>query len=121
MGCSLSFTRPAKLGISKIGIELTLGNEFRVLTYGYEVTLIADHEHYKPNQPWHVEIQRRFKEQICPVLGDMDIYIELWIILRSANNWFRIDQDGNYLGYERLRGGEDQNKRIHIFSGYIET
>ena len=114
-------TRPAKIGISKIGIEMILGHEFRVLTYGYEVVLIADHEDYKPNRPWHIEIQERFADQICPVLQNMDIYVEIMLIIRSAKTWFRIDKDGNYLGYERLRGGEDPNKRIHIFSGFIEA
>ncbi len=114
-------TRPAKIGVSKIGIEMILGNEFRVLTYGYQVVLIADHEDYKSNRPWHIEIQQRFTEQIRPVLANMDIYVEIWLTIRSTKSWFRINKDGNYLGYERLKGGDDPNKRIHIFSGYIET
>lgn len=113
-------TRPAKVGISRIGIEMILGNEFRVLTYGYEVILIADHEHYKPNKPWHIEILERFNERIRPVLANLDIYLEIWLIIRNTRNWFRIDKDGNYLGYERLRGGKDQEKRISVFSGNIE-
>lgn len=112
-------TRPAKIGSSKIGIEMILGNEFKVVSYGFEVTLIADTEEYKRRIPWHSEAQRRFQENIIPVLKGLDIFIDLWIIIRSTKNWFKIDEEGSHLGYERLRGGEDQSKRISIFTGYI--
>lgn len=112
-------TRPAKLGHSKIGIEMILGNEFKVINYGFDITLIAQDEEYKLNHPWHTEIQKRFKDHIIPLLKGLDIYIDLCLIIRSTKSWFKIENDGSHLGYERLKGGENQSKRIHIHTGYI--
>lgn len=114
-------TRPAVLGTSKIGIEMILGSEFRVLDYGYEILLIADQEKYKPSQPWHVEIQKRFNERVHPLLTGLELHVDLWMAIRSTSSWFRIEKEGNYLGYERLRGAENECKKILIFSGYIEA
>lgn len=113
-------TRPAILGRSKIGIEMILGDTFNVLAYVFEVELIADYEHYKPGRPWHFEIQSRYEERLRPILRQLDIHIELWMILRTTKSWFKISEQGNYLGYERLKGGQNENKRILILSGYID-
>jgi len=111
--------RPARVGVSKIGHEMILGDRFSIPGYCHRVTLIADEEFYKPGQPWHEVVPKRCDAYINPLLQGLDIYIEIWLVVRSTQSWVTLTERGNYLGYERLKGMENQYKKVLIHSGYI--
>jgi len=64
-------------------------------------------------------VPKRCDAYINPLLQGLDIYIEIWLVVRSTQSWVTLTKSGNYLGYERLKGMENQYKKVLIHSGYI--
>ena len=112
-------SRPARVGVSKIGHEMILGDRFSIPGYCHRVTLIVDEEYYKPEQPWHEVVPKRYEALITPLLQGLDIFLEIWLVVRSTQSWVTLQERGNYLGYERIKGMENQHKKVLIRSGYI--
>lgn len=113
--------RPAVIGKSKVGLEMILGDKTPVLAYSYKVLLISDFENDSRGMLWHGIIRKRISEYIQPVLKGLDIHFEIWMAIRSSRSWVKLLDEGNYIGYDRLKGREHDFKRIMIYSGFVDS
>ena len=114
-------SKPCVLGSSKIGLEMILGDQFRILGYCHRITLIADNEEVSPGRPWHVCAKERLKEFIFPLFSDLDLFIEVHLVVRGSKQWLSLDQEKITLGFERFKGQEDHVKTIGLHYGPIPS
>lgn len=113
--------RPAVIGRSKVGLEMILGDKMPVLAYSYKVMLISDLENNTKDVPWHLVIRQRVSKYILPVLNGLDLHLDIWMAVRTTRSWVRLLDEGNYIGYDRLKGRENDFKKIMIYSGFIDN
>ena len=113
------YTGGLRLGTAILGDATALGSLTTVPVDAFAVTLYTDGELTECLKPWPDEAKRRFNEQIAPLLGNMNVNMELFLIIREQSSLARISR-GSYLGYDRIRGGEATKRRILIYRGRID-
>lgn len=112
-------SKPCVLGTSKIGLEMILGDQFRIIGYAHRITLIADHEEVGPDQPWHICAKDRLQRHVFPLISNLDLFIEVILLIRGSKQWLSLDQGKMTLGFERFKGQEDHLKRIGLHYGPV--
>lgn len=113
--------RPAVIGHSKIGIEMILGNQFPIMDYRYEITLITDDEYYRRDRQWHSEINDRLDTWIYPLLTPLSLYLEIELVILESRSWLTLSEASNFLGFERLKTGDIDKKVVLIHRGRPPT
>jgi hypothetical protein len=108
-----------RLGITKLGDDAVFGKKVNVPMGGLRVTLFSEEETTTMGEPWAREIENRFYEHIYPFLKTCGLDLEILLVIRSQRSWAKI-HDESYLGYDRIRGGKTQYRRIRIFRGYLK-
>jgi hypothetical protein len=106
------------IGKSKLGYQAVLGKIKKLPVLGKRITLITDEDEFKKYEPWPVEIEKRLREIIFPILQPVDVYLEIWVVIRSQGNWLSL-QENSYLGYENIVSNNLQFRKILIFSGHV--
>lgn len=111
---------PAIVGRSKIGLQMVLGESYPIMLYCNKITYIADEELCSVGIPWHVEIKKRLDFMVFPVLKSFEMFFEVWLVIRESKAWLTLDSGSGFMGYERLKGHENENKTILIHKGVID-
>jgi len=109
-------TSPIKLGATVLGGESVFGEEVSVTVPGSEVTLLSEGEFTYSGEPWSREIKKRMDEQIFPIIKVVDFDLKVSLIIQSQKKWVRLHKE-SYLGYDKIRGGKSQYRKIQIFLG----
>jgi hypothetical protein len=111
-------TQPLRLGKTILGDDAVFGNKTNVVINGRRVTLYSDEEITDTQVPWPKEIKNRLSSLIFPVLRPTGIDLEIFLVLKSQKRWVRLHAE-TYLGYDRIRTGEDTYRRVRIYRGHI--
>ena len=106
------------LGKTRLGYQAVFGKIKKMPVPGQKITLISDEDNFTKNQPWPVEIEQRLQELIFPVLKDVDLHLEIWLMLRNQSSSLSLKQN-SYLGYENIFSDNLQFRHIRIFSGRL--
>lgn len=85
---------------------------------GKLITLIADEGDFTNGQPWPHEVNLRLQRLIFPLLRNVGVCLEIWLVIRSQVTALSLKQN-SYLGYENIQSDKLQSRRIRIFSGYL--
>ncbi len=107
-----------KLGYAVLGDNAVFGDKTSIMVSGKKITLFCDEELTQTGYPWPREIKKRLKATIFPILSIIGIDLEITLVITSQKQWVKL-HSGSYLGYDRIRGGDDRYKQIRIFKGYV--
>ena len=107
---------PIIMGKSVLGSDAVFGQKTGAPVYGLEVTLFSEDEIANAGVPWPKEIRNRLKDQVFPLLKPEDVNLEICLVIRSQKRWLQFSEE-SYLGYDRMKGGKDQLRKIRIFKG----
>ncbi len=107
-----------RLGVTRLGYEAIFGREIKVPVYGIRVTLINEDEYTVSGAPWARKISERLEEMVYPILRSVGIDIEIILLILSQKGWAQL-QKTSYLGWDRIRGGELNYRRVRIFRGHL--
>ena len=113
-------TSHLKLGKTVIGKKAIFGSKTNIPVSGRTVTLVAENESTGSGEPWLREIRKRLNELIFPILCTVGLDLEVLLVILSQKTHARLQTD-SYLGYDRIRGGRRQYRRIRIFSGRLSS
>ena len=108
-----------RLGECILGDAQSLGKLESIPVNAFSITLYADEGRSPCMIPWPIEVLSRYRLQIENILANMNIYIELFLIIREQNSMARLSND-SYLGYDKIRGRELNKRRILIYRGRID-
>ncbi len=111
-------TRDIVLGKSLLDGNSIFGNKVSTPVHGLRVALTSNEERTCTGVPWPREIGERMESMIFPLLKSVGIDLEVFLIIRSQKSWAKLNIE-SYLGYDRIKGGKAQQRRIPIFSGYL--
>ncbi len=113
-------TNPVALGKTVLGKDSVIGNETKVPLNARVVILYSDSETTDKGIAWPKEILSRFREIIIPILKPVGVAIELILIIKSQKRWARLNRE-TYLGYDKIKGGSLEYRRIKIFHGTVSS
>lgn len=111
-------TRDIVLGLSRLDGNCVFGKRTSTPVQGLRVALIADDEKTSLEVPWPREIHDRMEAMIFPLLKSVGMDLEVFLIIRLQTSWARLDVE-SFLGYDRIKGGSEQQRRIPIYLGYL--
>jgi len=106
------------LGRSSIDGNSVFGGKTSVPVHGLRVALTSDDERTGMGVPWPREIRERMESTIFPLLKSVGIDIEVFLVISSQKNWARLHAE-SFLGYDRIKGGRVQHRRVPIYCGYL--
>ena len=110
---------PIVLGQTKIGSDAVFGRQTKVPVHGVRVTLISEIEQFALSAPWPEEIKRRLEQDVYPKLRTVGMDIEILLVIKSQKSFAKLHVE-SYLGYDKIRGGSENYRRIKIFSGHLQ-
>jgi hypothetical protein len=111
-------TRDIVLGKSLLDGNSIFGKRTSTPVQGLRVALISDGEKTSTGVPWPREIRDRMESMIFPLLKSVGIDLEVFLIIRLQTSWAKLNVD-SFLGYDRIKGGSEQQRRIPIYLGYL--
>lgn len=106
------------LGKTKLGRRAVFGKRLDLPVLGRRISLVSDEENDPAGRPWPQEIERRLESLLFPILRNVGVDLEVWLVIRVQRSWLRLET-GSYLGYEGIRGGKAQHRRVRVFSGRL--
>jgi hypothetical protein len=106
------------LGKSCLGHQAVLGKIKQLPVPGKRITLISDEDHFTRDQTWPHEIERRLNTLLFPILQNVDMDLEIWLMIRTQGSWLSLKQN-SYLGHENIHSDTLQFRQIRIFSGRL--
>ena len=106
------------LGKLHLGHQTVFGKRKRLPMHGSLITLITDEDSFTNGQPWTQEINQRLESLIFPLLREVGVNLDIWLVIRSQGSALSLKQN-SYLGYENIHSDKLQFRRIRIFSGYL--
>lgn len=107
-----------RLGKSALGGDAVFGQRSSVPVYGLRVTFFSDEDYTGSGEPWPREVRKRLDRLVFPVLRMVGTDLEIFLVIRAGKSWARLHR-GSYLGYDIMRSGKEQYRRVPIFSGYL--
>jgi hypothetical protein len=106
------------MGKTILGSDSVFGRRTTVPVYGRHVTLFSNQETTVTGTPWPKEIQIRLENRVFPVLRSAEIDLEITLIIKTQKRWMKLHAE-SYLGYDKMKGGEAQYRRIRIYRGLL--
>lgn len=111
------FLTPFRLGLDKLTSPCPLGGEVRKSVFTFEILFTTEYPQTELGIFWPLEILKRLKELIFPLLIKMDMHFSIFMNIHNCNIPTFLSQT-THLGYTRL--GECQGDYTFcIFEGYI--
>lgn len=107
-----------KLGQTILGTGAIFGEKTDVPISGRRITLFSESESTNTGEPWPREIKWRLDDLIFPILRSVGMDLEIILVIRTQKSWAKLQTD-SYLGYDKIRGGAEQYRRIRIFTGRL--
>ena len=108
-----------RLGHCKLGDKHSLGTSSAIPVKAFSITLYADDGRSPCMVAWPIEVMKRYKQQLTPLLANMNINVEVFLIIREQNSMARLS-DESYLGYDKIKGDHLNKRRILIYRGRID-
>jgi len=109
---------PLVIGKTVLGSDSVFGRKTTVPVYGRRVTLFSDQEATAAGMPWPKEIRRRLEQRVFPVLRPVELDLEIIHVIKTQKRWMKLHSE-SYLGYDKIKGGEAQFRRIRIYHGRL--
>lgn len=106
------------MGKTILGSDAVFGKKTDATVYGMHITLISDEEFTDNGIPWPKEIKNRLDDQVFPILRSAEADVEIILVIRSQKRWMKLESE-SYLGYDKMKGGKAQARRIRIFRGQL--
>jgi hypothetical protein len=106
------------LGKFHLGHQTVFGKRKKLLVPGKYITLITDEEMFSNGQSWVHEINLRLQSLIFPLLRNVGVDLEIWLVIRTQGTALSLKKN-SYLGYENIFSDTLQVRQIRIFSGYL--
>ncbi|MCK5797007.1 MAG: type VI secretion system baseplate subunit TssG [Deltaproteobacteria bacterium] len=107
-----------RLGTTRLGGDAVFGARTRVAVSGRRVTFFVDEEQNNAGEPWAAFIRRRLTEDVFPLIALAGLDLEIFLVLESERSWTELGGE-SFLGYDRLRGGDEARRRLQIFGGRV--
>ncbi|MCP3940808.1 MAG: hypothetical protein GY710_04910 [Desulfobacteraceae bacterium] len=111
---------PLKLGNAILGGNAVFGDKTSIVVSGRNVKLFCDEELTSQGSPWAIEIKKRLKNEVFPILSTIGIDLQVTLVIKDQKQWARLNR-ASYLGYDKIIGNAEQDKQIRIFKGYIAS
>lgn len=108
------------LGSASLGGDAVFGKSAMVPVDGRQVTLTAEAETTADGRPWPAVIEDRLEGVIFPVLREIGIDLEVFLVIEAQQSWARLEGE-SYLGFDKVRGGSQSFRRIRVFRGHLIT
>jgi hypothetical protein len=80
--------------------------------------LTSEDERTGMGVPWPREIRGRMESMVFPLLKSVGIDLEVFLVIRSQTSWARLHAE-SFLGYDRIKGGAEQQRRVPIYRGHL--
>lgn len=106
------------LGETELGGRHIMGGQARLRHEGCTVTMYCDEEYSEQRIPWADKIYKRLHTVLFPVLREAEVDLKVILVIRSQKGWIQL-QPNSYLGMEKIRGGEENNRIVVIFDGIV--
>jgi len=106
------------LGKTILGSDSVFGRKTTVPVYGRHVTLFSGKDTTGTGTPWPKEIETRLEDQVFPILRSAEIDLEVTLVIKTQKRWMKLHPE-SYLGYDKMKGGEAQYRRIRIHRGLL--
>lgn len=106
------------MGKTILGSDAVFGKKTEANVYGMQITLFSDDEFTDNGIPWPKEIKSRLNDQIFPMLRSAEADVDIILVIRSQKRWMKLESE-SYLGYDKMKGGKAQARRIRIFRGQL--
>lgn len=106
------------LGKFHLGHQTVFGKKKELPVAGKLITLISDEGDFSNGQPWPQEINQRLQSLVFPLLQNVGVCLEIWLLIRNQSTALSLKAT-SYLGYENIHSDKLQSRRIRIFSGYL--
>lgn len=110
-----------QMGVSTLGSGCAFGSATNLPIGSLEVTLSTEESHSPAGEPWATEAARRLREVIWPVLGELDVYLSVFLVFLDHHGWASLERD-HYLGYDPIRDerrGRGRVQQVTLFSGGV--
>ncbi|MEN6439496.1 MAG: hypothetical protein ABFD97_13055 [Syntrophobacter sp.] len=111
-------TNDIVLGRSLLDGNSVFGKRTAIDVQGVRIALTTDEEKTGQGIPWPREILDRMNTMIFPLLKSVGIDLEVFLIIMSQTSWAKLHGE-SFLGYDRIKGGRAQKRRIPIYLGYL--
>ena len=111
-------TNPFVIGRAVLGDTATFGARAKVFTQGVKVTFFSEEERTAKGQPWPRVIRQRLEKYVFPILSEVGIHIQVYLVIRFQHTWAKLEKT-SYLGYDKIQGGSNQLRSIKIFAGHL--
>lgn len=106
------------LGSASLGGDAVFGKQAKVPVDGRRVTLTAEAEATASGRPWPAEIAARLEAVLFPVLREIGLDLEVFLVIEAQRSWARLEGE-SYLGFDKVQGGAQSPRRIRLFRGYV--
>jgi hypothetical protein len=106
------------LGKCHLSHQTVFGKRKKLPIPGKRITLVSDDSDFNKGKPWPQEINRRLQSLVFPILQNVGVFLDIWLLIRNQGTELSLKQN-SYLGFENVRGNKLQLRRIRIFSGYL--
>lgn len=106
------------IGKTILGSDAVFGKKTEATVYGMHITLFSDEEFTDTETPWPKEIKSRLDDQVFPILRSAEVGVEIILVIQSQKRWMKLESE-SYLGYDKMKGGKAQARRIRIFRGQL--
>jgi hypothetical protein len=106
------------LGRSFLDGSSVFGGKTSAKVHGLRVALSSDDEYTSMRVPWPREIRERMEAMIFPLLKRVGIDIEVFLTISSQKSWAKLNAE-SFLGYDMIKGGRAQHRRVPIYLGYL--
>ena len=111
---------PIRLGETILGTDAIFGAKASSPVQGRRVTLFSEFESTDRGEPWPREIEQRLTDPVFPILRSIGMDLEIVLVIRAQKTWAKLHSE-SYLGYDKIRGGEEDYRRITIFTGKLKA
>jgi hypothetical protein len=106
-------------GRDTLGPNSFIGDKYKQMLSSYKVTITTDDEISELGTPWPIEIQKRLKELLFPVLRKTDLHLSMVLKINNNSNYLTLGPK-SFLGYERL-WKSSHPLQLLIFYGHIKN
>ncbi|MGH2613428.1 MAG: hypothetical protein ACRDFB_10340, partial [Rhabdochlamydiaceae bacterium] len=107
------------LGTTLLGKESYLGKKEKITLSSFKIILTADEIETDQLVLWALEIKKRLRELLFPLLARTYFYFQVILVIKNSSDRARLSPTSQ-LGYRRLGQSQDP-LRILLFSGYSRS
>lgn len=104
------------LGSTLLGQDSFLGKSQKLTVSGFKIILTSEEMDNEMSIPWPVEIKKRLREMVFPLIHRINIYTKVILVVKNCKDIVRLSSN-SHLGYRSL-GVNKGALKLLLFSGY---